>query len=298
MILKKFLSNNILSRQIITYLFITLVSFIVCTVLSIFLLPFFFDVEYSSLSIIVDHDYNQSVINALKFIQLFSCLGLFILPPFFYGYLSAENIFSNHKISRQVIILVVAIMILINPFVSFTFFLNQSIDIPKWLMFYDQNIYAITKAFLVMNSSVDLIVNLLVLAILPALGEELVFRGFLQKKIISFSKKPYLSIFFTALLFSVVHMQFEGVLPRFILGSVLGLMFYFSSNIWIPIIAHFINNALIVILSYPALNNKISFDLLNLEKFVRWDQAALSLIAVTVLFYLFIKKIDLEKKDI
>ena len=158
--------------------------------------------------------------------------------------------------------------------------------------------YAITKAFLVMNSSVDLIVNLLVLAILPAIGEELVFRGFLQKKIISFSKKPYLSIFFTALLFSVVHMQFEGVLPRFILGSVLGLMFYFSSNIWIPIIAHFINNALIVILSYPALNNKISFDLLNLEKFVRWDQAALSLIAVTVLFYLFIKKIDLEKKDI
>ena len=298
MILKKFLSNNILSRQIITYLFITLVSFIVCTVLSIFLLPFFFDVEYSSLSIIVDHDYNQSVINALKFIQLFSCLGLFILPPFFYGYLSAENIFSNHKISRQVIILVVAIMILINPFVSFTFFLNQSIDIPKWLMFYDQNIYAITKAFLVMNSSVDLIVNLLVLAILPAIGEELVFRGFLQKKIINFSKKPYLSIFFTALLFSVVHMQFEGVLPRFILGSVLGLMFYFSSNIWIPIIAHFINNALIVILSYPALNNKISFDLLNLEKFVRWDQAALSLIAVTVLFYLFIKKIDLEKKDI
>lgn len=298
MILKKFLSNNILSRQIITYLFITLVSFIVCTVLSIFLLPFFFDVEYSSLSIIVDHDYNQSIINALKFIQLFSCLGLFILPPFFYAYLSAENIFSNHKISRQVIILVVAIMILINPFVSFTFFLNQSIDIPKWLMFYDQNIYAITKAFLVMNSSVDLIVNLLVLAILPAIGEELVFRGFLQKKIISFSKKPYLSIFFTALLFSVVHMQFEGVLPRFILGSVLGLMFYFSSNIWIPIIAHFINNALIVILSYPALNNKISFDLLNLEKFVRWDQAALSLIAVTVLFYLFIKKIDLEKKDI
>jgi len=298
MILKKFLSNNILSRQIITYLFITLVSFIVCTVLSIFLLPFFFDVEYSSLSIIVDQDYNQSVINALKFIQLFSCLGLFILPPFFYGYLSAENIFSNHKISRQVVILVVAIMILINPFVSFTFFLNQSIDIPKWLMFYDQNIYAITKAFLVMNSSVDLIVNLLVLAILPAIGEELVFRGFLQKKIINFSKKPYLSIFFTALLFSVVHMQFEGVLPRFILGSVLGLMFYFSSNIWIPIIAHFINNALIVILSYPALNNKISFDLLNLEKFVRWDQAALSLIAVTVLFYLFIKKIDLEKKDI
>ena len=298
MILKKFLSNNILSRQIITYLFITLVSFIVCTVLSIFLLPFFFDVEYSSLSIIVDQDYNQSVINALKFIQLFSCLGLFILPPFFYGYLSAENIFSNHKISRQVIILVVAIMILINPFVSFTFFLNQSIDIPKWLIFYDQNAYAITKAFLVMNSSVDLIVNLLVLAILPAIGEELVFRGFLQKKIINFSKKPYLSIFFTALLFSVVHMQFEGVLPRFILGSVLGLMFYFSSNIWIPIIAHFINNALIVILSYPALNNKISFDLLNLEKFVRWDQAALSLIAVTVLFYLFIKKIDLEKKDI
>ena len=93
-------------------------------------------------------------------------------------------------------------------------------------------------------------------------------------------------------------MQFEGVLPRFILGSVLGFLFYFSSNIWIPIIAHFINNSLIVILSYPALNNKISFDILNLENFIRWDQAALSLIAVSVLFYLFKKKIDLEKKGV
>jgi hypothetical protein len=76
----------------------------------------------------------------------------------------------------------------------------------------------------------------------------------------------------------------------------LGFLFYFSSNIWIPIIAHFINNSLIVILSYPALNNKISFDILNLENFIRWDQAALSLIAVSVLFYLFKKKIDLERK--
>ena len=296
MILKKFLSDNILSRQIITYFFITLVSFIVFTLLSIFLLPIFFNIEYSSLSIIIDNYSNQSTINALKFMQLFSCVGLFIAPPFLYAYLSGENIFLNIKISRQVIILVIAIMILINPFVSFTYFLNQSIGIPEWLTKYDQTAYLVTKAFLVMNSPIDLIINLLILAVLPAIGEELVFRGFLQKKIISFSNKPYLAILFTAFLFSIIHMQFEGVLPRFILGSVLGFLFYFSSNIWIPIIAHFINNSLIVILSYPALNNKISFDILNLENFIRWDQAALSLIAVSVLFYLFKKKIDLERK--
>lgn len=298
MILKKFLSDNILSRQIITYFFITLVSFIVFTLLSIFLLPIFFNIEYSSLSIIIDNYSNQSTINALKFMQLFSCVGLFIAPPFLYAYLSGEKIFLNIKISRQVIILVIAIMILINPFVSFTYFLNQSIGIPEWLTKYDQTAYLVTKAFLVMNSPIDLIINLLILAVLPAIGEELVFRGFLQKKIISFSNKPYLAILFTAFLFSIIHMQFEGVLPRFILGSVLGFLFYFSSNIWIPIIAHFINNSLIVILSYPALNNKISFDILNLENFIRWDQAALSLIAVSVLFYLFKKKIDLEKKGV
>jgi len=119
------------------------------------------------------------------------------------------------KIDRRSVFLAIAIIILINPFVSYTYLLNQSIDLPEWMLFNDQNAQVITEAFLVMNSFPDLFINMLILAILPAVGEELVFRGFLQKRLILFSKNPHLSIIIVAFIFSAIHMQFQGFLPRF-----------------------------------------------------------------------------------
>lgn len=90
----------------------------------------------------------------------------------------------------------------------------------------------------------DYLLSLLLLAFLPALMEEMLFRGCLQQVLTGMTKKPWLGILLTATLFSAVHLSFYGFLPRLFLGMVLGYLFYYSDNLWLSIWAHFFNNAL------------------------------------------------------
>ena len=101
-----------------------------------------------------------------------------------------------------------------------------------------------------MNSPGELLFNLVLVAVLPAIGEELVFRGIIQQKIEEKYRNGHLAIWATAFFFSVMHLQFEGLFPRMILGAVLGYIFYWTRNLWIPVIAHFIINALQVLAKY------------------------------------------------
>jgi membrane protease YdiL (CAAX protease family) len=103
-----------------------------------------------------------------------------------------------------------------------------------------------------MNSPMDVGINVLMMAILPAFGEELLFRGVLQRQFHKIVGNPHMAIMLTAIIFSAIHLQFLGFFSRAILGMLFGYLFYFSRNIWLPIIAHFINNflALMLILLY------------------------------------------------
>ena len=87
-----------------------------------------------------------------------------------------------------------------------------------------------------------------------ALREEFLFRGVLLKLFKDWFKNAYIAIVISAFLFSAMHLQFFGFIPRMVLGLLLGYMFYFSKNLWIPITAHFFNNAFAVTISF--LNNK------------------------------------------
>ena len=90
----------------------------------------------------------------------------------------------------------------------------------------------------------------MVIAIIPAVGEELLFRGVIQKLFLKWNGKVHLSVWLTAFVFSAVHMQFLGFFPRLILGAVLGYMLVWSGSLWLPIVAHFTNNAFAVLLTY------------------------------------------------
>ncbi len=104
------------------------------------------------------------------------------------------------------------------------------------------------------------LVNLLMIAILPAIGEEFFFRGILQRLFSEWFKNIHVAIFITAFIFSAIHFQFFGFFPRFLLGLYLGYLFYWSGNLWIPIVVHFINNALVVILAYISANGYADID--------------------------------------
>ena len=90
------------------------------------------------------------------------------------------------------------------------------------------------------------LMSLLIMAVLPAIGEEVLFRGGLQNFLSRATRRPWLSIIIVSVLFSVIHFSFYGFLPRVFLGVMLGAIFYYTGNIWLAIAAHFFNNALAV----------------------------------------------------
>lgn len=266
---------------------------ILLVIFSIFLITligiFITNVIFSDLEIANRDLSNYLYVNYLKAIQLLSGLGLFIIPVLVYSYLTNHNLNFRNQINRQNLLLVLAIMLLIPPFISLLLEWNMRIPIPDFLVFLNNDSEPIIRAFLSMNSLFDLAYNLFVIAVIPAIGEELLFRGYLQKQLSHIFNNIHLSILLTAFLFSAVHLHFHGLLPRFVLGVLLGYLLYWSKNLWIPIIAHFVNNALAVILSYKSIKIESGSYALFSEEKVSHMSATFSFIAVALLLYLFYK---------
>lgn len=239
-------------------------------------------------SLTVNYLENSSYINYLKLMQLFSAVGLFILPILIYSYLTGFDL-NFRNVRRQNILLVFAIMLLIPPFISLLLEWNMQIQVPNFFRYFDRDTEELVKAFLKMDNIWDLLYTLLVVAVIPALGEELFFRGYLQKKIGVFLKNSHLSIIITSFLFSAIHLHFHGLIPRFVLGMLLGYLFLWSRSLWVPILAHFINNALAIIFAYPLFKLESgSYSLFSEEK-VDPKIALISLISVLLLLFLFHK---------
>ena len=230
------------------FLSLVFISVILHTLLATLLIYLFTN---DGLILLEQQDLNNQVsVNYLKLIQLFSGIGLFITPTLFYSYLT-EFDFKFNVVSRQNLILTAAIMMLITPLIGILLEWNMMIPFPDWLKKIDINSDEIIVAFLKMDTMSELFYTLLVIAIVPAIGEELLFRGYLQRKFSDIFGNTHVSILITAFIFSIIHLHLGGIIPRFILGLVLGYMFYWSNSLWLPILAHFVNNAIVVLFSYP-----------------------------------------------
>jgi membrane protease YdiL (CAAX protease family) len=108
------------------------------------------------------------------------------------------------------------------------------------------NYSQLTNLFLDTRSTADFIENMAIMAVLPALGEELLFRGIFQRLFSDWARSIHWGIIITSLLFSFFHFEFYGFLPRFLLGILFGYLLIWTASIWIPMLAHFINNGIIV----------------------------------------------------
>jgi len=266
-----------------------IVSVILHTLLAQAVIVLFTDVTLIAVSMM--QFTNQSETDAIKFIQMLSAIGLFVTPTLLYAYLCDFDLKLKLNFNRQTLLLAIAIMLLINPFITFIYEWNMSFNIPDWMLVFDDNAQQITKYFLKMNTLGDLLFNLLVIAIIPAIGEELLFRGYLQQKMIQWIGKPHVAIIITSILFSAIHMQFQGFLPRFALGLVLGYLFYWSSSLWLPIIAHLLNNTMAVTFSYPTFSDYAYLT----ENTATWQEAFFSFIAVGLLVFLLHKNLSIKK---
>lgn len=238
---------------------------------------------------------NQVAVNYLKFLQLFSAIGLFVAPTLLYAYLTDFDYKLLFNFKRQSAFLVIVIMMLITPFIGWLLEMNMSIPFPDWILRLGNDSEKIVESFLKMNHLGDLLFNLLVIAIVPAIGEELLFRGYLQQSFSKWLSNPHVAIIVTAVLFSAIHLHFQGFLPRFILGVLLGYLFYWSGSLWLPILAHFANNAQAVIFSYPTF--KVDSGVYSVLSDVEVDpmMALFSFASVVVLLFMFYKTVSIKK---
>ena len=108
----------------------------------------------------------------------------------------------------------------------------------------------LTERMLRVDTIWGLLVNLLVIALIPAIGEELTFRGMLQQALHRGCKNAHVAVFLSAFIFSFIHFQFYGFLPRMFLGLILGYLFYYSGSLWTSILMHFVNNGAAVVVAY------------------------------------------------
>mgnify|MGYP003687142145 FL=1 len=196
--------------------------------------------------------------------------------------------------------LIVILFIVLIPLINYSVMLNELLDLPEflhsietWMKNAEESAKKITTAFLSMNSISELLLNIVLIAVLPALGEELIFRGILQQLINKDLKTYHIGIWVSAIIFSAIHFQFYGFFPRMFLGAFFGYLFYWSGNLWLAIFAHCLNNATGVIAAYYLGSNshESEFDQLGTK-----DGSEIFTLISAVLFILDLMQFKNEQK--
>lgn len=193
-----------------------------------------------------------------RVIQTISSLGLFLLPAIgmaLFCDASPRHYLFLHKVNdERVWLLVLASMFLIAAPINFIAMLNQQMELPtfmapveQWMRSQEDLAQQLTQNMIGDGTPQLLAINLIVMALCPAITEEFFFRGALQRLIGKWNPNPHFVIWSAAILFSAFHLQFYGFIPRMLLGAYLGYLLLWTRSIWIPVFAHFINNATAVI---------------------------------------------------
>jgi hypothetical protein len=238
---------------------------------------------------------NPENILPAKILQFFNAMGLFIIPPvFYYQVIKKESITGifSHKVNPILLLLATILIYLAMPTIEWLAELNKLLPVPEnWQDFFKQletqNRQA-TKAMLLMTGVGDFLFSVLIIGILPALGEEMFFRGVLQRIFIRWSNNIWTGVCITAFIFSALHLDFSGFLPRFFLGVILGLLYVWSGNLWYSVLVHFLNNTTVVIYIYVMNINVEQLEDFEMMQSVNWYGGLISLIACTgILFYFY-----------
>lgn len=203
----------------------------------------------------------------LKYFQVMQSIGLFVVPPFVLARLYDGHIGDYLKINRsasnRTFFLAALSLLLVIPFINFLGAVNSQMSFPEafsgienWMRNMEDSAAAMVEKFMKVDHLSGLIFNIFMIAIIPALGEELMFRGVIQRIFTSWTRNYHWGIWITAFLFSAMHLQFYGFLPRMALGAMFGYLLVWTGTMWVPILAHFVNNA-VGVLGYYLINQGV-----------------------------------------
>ncbi|WP_299584017.1 CPBP family intramembrane glutamic endopeptidase [uncultured Sunxiuqinia sp.] len=294
--------------QLVFSAFVILVSFLVVFSISIAaLVPIVGLSEMmNSLSGVDPSDPNT--VNLLKYFQVVQSIGLFVLPPFLLAWLFEGNVWRYLTLDQKVrtgnLLLGLLAVLAAGPWVGYLGELNQNMHLPgflagmeDWMRSMEDSAANLIDRFIAVETVWGVLFNLFMIAVIPAIGEELLFRGVVQKIFTNMTRNQHWGIWISAFLFSTLHMQFFGFFPRLVLGALFGYLLIYSGSMWLPILAHFMNNALGVLALHAEKTGSKTMESLNSygdSMSTSVVMAVLSLALTIALVYILRKRVGAE----
>ena len=236
-------------------------------------------------------------VTAIRISQSLVTIGTFLVPALLFAYCYNRQWFdynaANRSPKQSMINIVLILSVPLLPVVGALSAFNQHImpqegGVAEFMRDLEEAANHILELVTSQRSSWDLVANMLVFAVLAGVCEEFFFQGALQPLMMNWTKNPHIGILLTALIFSALHFQFYGIIPRFLLGVYLGYLFYWSRSLWLPILAHVLHNALSLMVDFTLQGRGIDTDNLQFTD-VRGSlptAAACALISAMAIVYL------------
>lgn len=277
---------------------------LVFQLIGMLLATLFYDISVFELLEITGEEEGE-IMSALKFLQIIGALGTFVFSSlvisFFYTGSWLGYFRTGTGVQTPAVLLLILIMVTALPFVNLLTDLNARLELPfdsaeSYLRQLEEQTQTLMMTLIRADNFWALLVNLFMIAIIPAVGEELVFRGLIQRHLTEMFRNGHVAIIVASVIFSLAHFQFYSFLPRFFLGLILGYTFYYGRSLWYPMIAHLVNNGLGVVFYYfymkeatgESLEDIGTMDLMPLT-------ALLSLVIVGLLMYIWIRFVKVSQ---
>lgn len=215
-------------------------------------------------------DVDKTATSSLKWLQCIQSMSLFLLPALLCAWVWDDKhrpfrwLRMDGMISWRVVGLAALVMVCAIPGINLLADLNNRIVLPECLSSLEQffrqmeeEAALLTKRFMQADNVWVMMINMGLMAVLPALAEEMSFRGVLQQLL---GGRRHVAIWLTAVIFSAIHMQFYGFVPRMLMGALFGYVFVWTGSLWVPIVMHFVNNGMAVLVYYIFSSKGVAID--------------------------------------
>lgn len=247
--------------------------------------------------------------NFLRWTQFWASLGGFFVPALLFSYCYNKQWFSfnlgNQTAPNNFFIIITILSIFIIPIVSLLGYWNGLMEFPealagveRWMKAMEEENGALIERLMGDSRLSIFFVNLIVIALEPALSEEFLFRGTIQPICKRLFKNEHAAIWITAFIFSAIHLQFYGFIPRLLMGAYLGYLLYWSRSIWVPVCAHLLHNGITTAVFFIGYRKGINIDDVNpIDIPGSIPTMIISFIIITIGIYFLWKHRVLEKKN-
>ena len=292
------------SVQLLSFFMLMLLSFLFVFGIDSLLIPWLADgmtvEEFNAL----DLQKNAEYISIKRIEQLMAQLVIFLIPALVFAYLAFPKPLQYLKIktplNKKHLLLGIGLILFSIPLLGFLEYANKMIPLTEGMIEIEEAAKKSIETILTTSDWRTIVINFLLFAIIPAIGEELFFRGVFQNVLLSsktLKGQPIFAILIAAAFFSLMHMQMAGFIPRFYAGFLLGLAYYLSNNILVPIIMHAVHNAFALAMFYI---DKSEFDnpIGHLDYKDLLEIIPLTILSLFLIYYFYKKKATYTIDDV